>query len=65
MVGCAVNMDTSFAQFGNHEYRTVNKVALLNSVYIISLCTNVNKRLAVKYVIKIFLKLLFLLDFNK
>ena len=55
MVGCAVNVDTSFAQFRNREYRTVNKVTLLNSMYIISSRINVNKRL----VVKIFIKLLF------
>ena len=55
MVGCAVNVDTSFAQFRNREYRTVNKVTLLNSTYIIPSRTNVNKRLMVK----IFIKLLF------
>ena len=33
MVGCAVTLDTSFAQFRNREYRTVNKVTLLNSTY--------------------------------
>ena len=49
MVRCAVNMDTSFAQCWNREYRTVNKVMLLNSTYIIPSRTNVNKRLAVKY----------------
>ena len=45
MVGCAVTLDTSFAQFRNREYRTVNKVTLLNSIYIIPSRTNVNKRL--------------------
>ena len=48
MVGCAVTSDTSFAQFRNREYKTVNKVTLLNSTYINPLRTNVNKRLAVK-----------------
>ena len=48
MVGCAVTLDTSFAQFKNREYRTVNKVTLLNSTYIIPLRTNVNKQLTVK-----------------
>ena len=48
MVGCAVTLDTSFAQFRNREYRTVNKVTLLNSTYIIPSCTNVNKQLTVK-----------------
>ena len=48
MVGCAVNVDTSFAQFRNREYRTVNKVTLLNSTYIIPSRTNVNKQLTVK-----------------
>ena len=48
MVGCAVTLDTSFAQFRNREYRMINKVTLLNSMYIIPSRTNVNKRLAVK-----------------
>ena len=48
MVDCAVTLDTSFAQFRNHEYRTVNKAMLLNSTYIIASRTNVNKRLTVK-----------------
>ena len=48
MVGCAETLDTSFAQFRNHEYRTVHKVTLLNSTYMIPSRTNVNKRLAVK-----------------
>ena len=48
MVGCAVTLDTSFAQFRNRENRTVNKVTLLNSTYIIPSHTNVNKQLTVK-----------------
>ena len=48
MVGCAVNVDTSVAQFRNREYRTVNLVTLLNSIYIIPSRTNVNKQLTVK-----------------
>ena len=48
MVGCAVTLDTSFAQFRNREYRTVNEVTLLNSTYIIPSHTNVNQQLAVK-----------------
>ena len=59
MVRCAVTLDTSFAQCLNREYRTVNKVMLLNSMYIIPSRINVNKRLAVKSVVKIFIKLLF------
>ena len=55
-----MNVDTSFAQFRNHEYRTVNKVTLLNSTYIIPLGTNVNKQLPVELVVKIFIKLSFL-----
>ena len=47
MVSCTVNVDMSFAQFKNREYRTVNKVTLLNSTHIIPSRTNVNKRLAV------------------
>ena len=49
MVGCAVTLDTSFAQFRNREYRTVNIATRLNSTYIIPSRTNVNKRLTVKY----------------
>ena len=43
MVGCAVNVDTSFAQCWNREYRTVNKTTLLNSACIVPSRTNVNK----------------------
>ena len=33
MVGCAVNVDTSFAQCLNREYRTVNKARCWNLVH--------------------------------
>ena len=42
MVGCAVIVDTSFAQCWNREYRTVNKTMLFNSACIIPSHTNVN-----------------------
>ena len=48
MVGCAVNVDTSFAQCWNREYRTVNKTMLLNSACIVPSHTNVNKQLGVE-----------------
>ena len=47
MVGCEGTIDMSFVQFLNCDYRTVNKVKLLNSTYIIPSRTNVNKQLAV------------------
>ena len=48
MVGCAVNVDRSFVQCWNREYRTANKTTLLNSTYIIPSHINVNKQLAVE-----------------
>ena len=55
-----VILSPSFGQFLNHEYRTVNKTMLLNSMYIIPSRKNVNKNLAVKSVIKILMRLSFL-----
>ena len=57
MVGCAVNVDMSFAQCWNREYRTVNKTTLLNSVCIVPSHTNVNKQLPVELMVKIFIKI--------
>ena len=48
MVGCTVNVDKSFAQCWNREYRMVNKTTLLDSACIIPSRTNVNKQLTVK-----------------
>ena len=57
MVRCAVTLDTSFVQCLNREYRTVNKITLLNAVHMVPSLTNVNKQLVVKLVVKIFIKL--------
>ena len=48
MVDCTMNIDTSFVQCWNCEYRMVNKTTLLNSACIVLLHTNVNKQLAVE-----------------
>ena len=65
MVGCAVTLDMSFAQFRNRVYRTANKVTPLNSTYIVPSRTNVNKQLAVKWVVKYSQDSHFWLDLNK
>ena len=53
MVRCAVTLDTSFGQCWNREYRTVNKITLLNCACIVPSRTNVNKWLEVKIFIKL------------
>ena len=44
LVCCEVNVGSCFVQFWNREYRTVNKIMLLNSRHIVSWYVNDDSR---------------------